>query len=203
VVQKSEPGHPEYGDQYLYASFCRDSKLIINHRVAKRRQDECDAFVVDIKHRLANPNVQFSSDCWIAYKNHRGAFAKTFSETSSYGTVFKQYGKAVFHNRFSAKVIQAFHRKAVWGNPDRSKICTSYIERQNLNFRLFNKRFARQSICFSKKLANLKHSVALTIAYHNFCRKHGGISGRTPAMAAGLTDHVWAIRELLEQTTAL
>lgn len=147
--------HPEYGDQYLYVSFCRDSKLIINHHVAKRCQTECDVFVMGIKERLASDAVQLSSDCWRCYGNRHGALVREFKATASYGTVFKQYGKASASNPFSPKRIEAFYQKPIWGNPTPSKICTSYVERQNLNFRLFNKRFSRQTICFSKKLKNL------------------------------------------------
>jgi hypothetical protein len=65
---------------------------------------------------------------------------------------------------------------------------------------LFNRRFTRLTLGYSKKLANLKHSVALLIAHFNFCRKHSA-HGQTPAMAAGLADHVWTIHELLDAAT--
>jgi hypothetical protein len=62
---------------------------------------------------------------------------------------------------------------------------------------LFNRRFARLTLGFSKKLDYLKHSVALSVAHFNFCRVHASLKGQTPAMAAGLADHVWSIAELL------
>jgi hypothetical protein len=62
--------------------------------------------------------------------------------------------------------------------------------------RLFNRRFTRLTLGYSKKLANLKLSVALLVAHFNFCRVHSA-HGQTPAMAAGLADHVWSIEELL------
>jgi hypothetical protein len=82
------------------------------------------------------------------------------------------------------------------GNPDRSLISTSHIERTNLSVRLFQRRFTRLTLGYSKKLANLKYSVALFIARFNFCRVHGAHK-QTPAMAAELTNHVWTIEELL------
>jgi len=62
--------------------------------------------------------------------------------------------------------------------------------------RLFNRRFTRLTLGYSKKLANLKLSVALLVAHFNFCRVHSA-HGQTPAMAAGLANHVWSIEELL------
>jgi hypothetical protein len=81
------------------------------------------------------------------------------------------------------------------GNPDRSLISTSHVERMNLSVRLFQRRFTRLTSGFSKKLENLKYSVALFIAHFNFCRVHSAHK-QTPAMAAELTNHVWTIEEL-------
>ena len=86
------------------------------------------------------------------------------------------------------------------GNPDRSKISTSHVERTNLSVRLFSRRFTRLTLGYSKKLANLKYAVALFIAHFNFCRKHSSLDGQTPAQVAGLTDHIWGIEELLSAT---
>jgi hypothetical protein len=82
------------------------------------------------------------------------------------------------------------------GKPDRGLISTSHVERTNLSVRLFNRRFTRLTLGFSKKLMNLRHSMALFIAHFNFCRVHN-LLGRTPAMEAELTNHVWTIEELL------
>jgi len=82
------------------------------------------------------------------------------------------------------------------GRPSRRYITVNHAERNNLSVRLFNRRFTRKTLGFSKKLQNHKHSVALQAAHFNFCRKHSA-HGQTPAMAAGLTDHVWAVEELL------
>jgi hypothetical protein len=82
---------------------------------------------------------------------------------------------------------------------DLKSICTSHVERNNLTIRHFIKRFTRftrLTLCFSKKLENLAAAVALHVAYYNFCRVHG-TTRITPAMAAGITDHVWELDELL------
>lgn len=82
------------------------------------------------------------------------------------------------------------------GNPDRDEICTSHVERDNLTMRTFLRRLTRLSLGFSKKLENLKYAVALHFAFYNFCRIHKTLRV-TPAMEAGIADHVWTIQELL------
>jgi hypothetical protein len=82
------------------------------------------------------------------------------------------------------------------GNPDRDHISTSFVERQNLTMRMAIRRFTRLTNAFSKKLLNLQAAVALHFAYYNFCRVHSSLRV-TPAMEAGITDHVWTIAELL------
>jgi hypothetical protein len=82
------------------------------------------------------------------------------------------------------------------GNPDPEHMSTSHVERQNLTMRMAIRRFTRLTNAFSKKLDNLKAACALHFAYYNFCRIHQTLRV-TPAMEAGITDHVWTIAELL------
>jgi hypothetical protein len=83
-----------------------------------------------------------------------------------------------------------------WGNPSKTDISTSFVERQNLTMRMAMRRFTRLTNAFSKKLDNLKLALAIHFGYYNFCRVHSTLRV-TPAMEAGLTDHVWSIAELL------
>jgi hypothetical protein len=75
-------------------------------------------------------------------------------------------------------------------------VSTSYVERQNLTMRMSMCRFTRLTNAFSKKCANLEHAVALHFMHYNFCRVHQTLRV-TPAMAAGLSDHVWELAELV------
>lgn len=84
----------------------------------------------------------------------------------------------------------------VCGDPDPSHISTSYVERSNLTMRMSMRRFTRLTNAFSKKIDNLKHSVALNFVFYNFCRIHKTLRV-TPAMEAGLTDHVWELEEII------
>ena len=98
--------------------------------------------------------------------------------------------------RYSPSKIMEVISKVRAGNPDPAHISTSFVERQNLTMRMAIRRFTRLTNAFSKKLANLKAACALHFAYYNFCRIHSTIRV-TPAMEAGLTDHVWELEEML------
>lgn len=85
---------------------------------------------------------------------------------------------------------------AVWGSPDPDHISTSYVERANLTLRMSSRRFTRLTNAFSKKVENLTHAVSLHFMYYNFCRIHRTLRV-TPAMEAGITNHLWAIEDLV------
>jgi hypothetical protein len=89
-----------------------------------------------------------------------------------------------------------FHMLGSWGQPELSRICTSHVDRQNLSIRMGMRRMTRLTNAFSKKWDNLKAAYALWFAFYNFCRVHQTLRV-TPAMEAGLTDHVWTIDTLL------
>jgi hypothetical protein len=95
-----------------------------------------------------------------------------------------------------AEVVDAVPEK-VMGNPDSDRICTSYIERQNLSIRMGMRRMTRLTNAFSKKWENLQAAYSLWFAYYNFRRRHQTLRV-TPAMESNLTDHIWSIRELLQ-----
>jgi len=86
--------------------------------------------------------------------------------------------------------------KVISGKPDPKHVSTSYVERQNLSMRMSMRRFTRLTNAFSKKIDNHRHAVALYFAYYNFCRVHQTLRV-TPAMEAGLAEHVWTLEELV------
>jgi hypothetical protein len=98
--------------------------------------------------------------------------------------------------RAAGRVVGCFETGILSGNPDRDHISTSYIERQNLNLRMGVRRFTRLTNAFSKKFENHCHMVAIYHAYYNFCRVHQTLRV-TPAMEAGLADHIWSLEELV------
>ncbi len=114
-----------------------------------------------------------------------------------FAQLVKLFGEVENPNaRYSPPRITEVISKVRRGNPDPDHISTSYVERQNLTMRMAIRRFTRLTNAFSKKLLNLKMAVALHFAYYNFCRVHSSLRV-TPAMEAGITDHVWTIGELL------
>jgi hypothetical protein len=107
--------------------------------------------------------------------------------------------------RYSPAVGTGAQKMPVMGNPDMDKVSTSYVERSNLSMRMGMCRFTRLTNGFSKKAENHAHAVSLFFMFYNYCKPHmtltkaaGGIK-RTPAMAAGLTEHVWTVEEILEK----
>jgi hypothetical protein len=85
----------------------------------------------------------------------------------------------------------------ITGSPDSAHISTSHVERLNLTTRMSVRRFTRLTNAFSKKISNHAAAVALHFAHYNFCRVHKSLNGQTPAMAAGVTDHIWTLAELI------
>jgi hypothetical protein len=99
-------------------------------------------------------------------------------------------------HRYSPGHVRGTEKTVIRGNPDPGKISTSYAERFNLSTRMQMRRFARLTNGFSKKLENHRAAVALWVAFYNFCRVHETLR-MTPAMALGVTDHIWTIGELI------
>ena len=110
--------------------------------------------------------------------------------------LYGEYGQHDSEGKYSPNPIKEVISRVRTGDPDPDRICTSHIERQNLTMRMQMRRFTRLTNAFSKKLTNLKAACALHFAHYNFCRVHSSLRV-TPAMAAGLTDRVWEVRELL------
>jgi transposase InsO family protein len=88
----------------------------------------------------------------------------------------------------------------IFGAPEEDKISTSHIERFNLTVRMTLRRFTRLTNAHSKSLRHHTTMQALFVAWYNFARKHETRKGQTPAMASGLSDHIWTTRELIERT---
>ncbi len=191
---------PERGRQSIFLGVDADSKFIINWMVGKRTSNTIEKYMTDLKLRVKTP-FQLSTDGYELFEDEvRWAF---FGE-AHYGQVTKKFihpkGSKTAEGRYEPSRVRTIYKRAVFGCPWLHKISTSYIDRTHLSLRLFNRRFARLTLGFSKKLEYLKYSVALSIAHFNFCRVHGSLKGQTPAMAAGLTDHIWCIADLLTET---
>jgi hypothetical protein len=170
--------------------------------VSKRTGDDVAQFLEDLRSRM-NCRFQFTTDGFRSYCDHLGSSGnveRILGDCCDYATETKIMKKDPNFNgarKFFAPYLVAIKRKARFGNPDMDLATTCHAERTNLSLRTFNRRFVRRTINFSKTVENHRHSVALFAAVFNFCRVHKSLSGKTPAMAAGLTDHVWTVAELL------
>ena len=111
------------------------------------------------------------------------------AERVSYGQGCSDRGLLAFKCYSPAEVVNAVPVPR-WGRPDPNRICTSHVERQNLTMRMQIRRLTRLTLSFSKRWENLKAALALHFAWYNFCRVHSSLRV-TPAMEAGITNHVW------------
>jgi IS1 family transposase/transposase-like protein len=189
---------PELGDAWVFVAIDADTKLIPSFTIGKRSAATTRTFIEDLSGRIAN-RIQITTD---GFRFYVEAVERSFGADIDFAQLVKLYGDYGQHDsaaKYSPSPILEVISKTVQGNPDPERISTSYVERQNLTMRMMMRRFTRLTNAFSKKLDNLKAAVALHFAYYNFCRVHKTLRV-TPAMEAGLTDHVWSIGELLGAT---
>lgn len=186
------------GDQYVFIAMAGTQKAIVSYRVGKRTEENTRAFVQDLRERIINA-PEISSDAWPSYEP---AIEAAFGSECRYGQIIKTYvGEPAKDaaRRYSPGYVVAVERREVVGAP--LDISTSYIERQNLSLRMASRRFTRLTNAFSKRADYHAAAVGLYVAHYNFCRVHEALR-ITPAMALGLTDHVWTIGELIEACLA-
>jgi IS1 family transposase len=193
------------GDIWTFTALDADSKLMVSWLVGQRTGEATREFMADVAGRLAN-RVQLSTDAFPAYP---GAVERAFGWNGvDYATVTKQYGQTVegpTGGRYSpSPVVVGVEKVAVMGKPVESLVSTSLVERSNLTMRMSIRRFTRLTNAFSKKAENHAHAVSLHFFFYNFCRSHMTLTKAakgiktTPAMAAGLTNHVWTVEHMLD-----
>lgn len=196
-AKRVRPDDPkEYGDCYLFLALDATSKAVLTYVVGKRSAENTRAIVNDLRARVLN-RPQITSDGWPAYPD---AIDAAFGGDVDFATIVKNYAVTQGNEaavRYSPGSIRATERTVWRGAPKREHISTSYVERFNLTTRLAMRRFTRLTNGFSKKLANHQAAIALHVAHYNLCRVHETLRC-TPAMALGVTDHVWSIAELID-----
>ncbi len=184
----------EWGDAYTWVALDAQSKLIISHLVGKRDAESANEFIADYRSRVVGLH-QVTSD---GYRPYVDAMETYFGADINFAQLLKIYGKPdkAAPDWYGPPKVIAEVPNPVSGKPDEAHISTSYVERSNLNFRMHLRRFTRLVNAFSKKLENLKAAVALYVAWYNMCRVHMTLRV-TPAMEAGISDHIWKVEELL------
>ena len=181
------------GNQWTFVALDADTKLVPTYLIGKRDLKTATAFMVDLSERLAN-RVQISSDSLKAYVT---ATEVAFGGDVDYGQLVKTYeAEPIGPGRYSPPKVTSAERIPVTGMPIREHISTSLVERQNLTMRMNVRRFTRLTNAFSKKIENLNAAVALHFAHYNFVRIHSSLRV-TPAMAAGITNKLWNVSDLI------
>lgn len=183
------------GDVWTWTALCADTKLMIGYRVDRRDDVAATHFMKDLCSRLAN-RVQLTTDGLRVYLS---AVPQAFGKEIDYGMLKKIYSgpqkSQSPDSRYSPGECCGAQRRKVIGKPDLKSISTSHVERQNLTMRMSMRRFTRLTNAFSKKVENLGHAVALHFMFYNYARIHQSLRV-TPAMQAGLSDHVWSLEEI-------
>lgn len=188
--EKKEVG---WGDVWTWVGIDADTKLVVSYLVGGRGADWAMDFMQGCASRIKG-GVQITTDGHRAYLE---AVEGAFGMDVDYAQLQKIYGSSLeTETRYSPAVCIGCDMKVVSGNPDPKHVSTSYVERQNLTMRMHMRRFTRLTNRFSKKLDNHAYAVALHLMYCNLVKIHSTLRV-TPAVAAGLSDHVWDLAELV------
>jgi transposase-like protein/IS1 family transposase len=190
-----EQNDESIGDAYCFVAIERHTKLVLNFALGRRNQATTDVFIEGLRDAIRpTGDFQITTDGFTPY---RSAITTTLGHRVNFAQLIKVYrssqeGEA----RYSPAEVAATEVVPVVGNPDPARICTSIVERNNLTIRMQMRRLTRLTNGFSKKWENLWAAYCLHFAHYNFCRIHRSIRV-TPAMEAGIADHVWTLAELL------
>jgi len=197
-VPEEHKGKLGYGDVWTFVAIDADSKLCLTWLVGWRDPENAFDFALDIRRRLST-RVQLTTDGHRMYLN---AMGYVFGSDAYYAILVKLYGKleSGIEGKYSPPKCISAKAQRISGHPDLSKASTSYVERQNLTMRMQMRRYTRLTNGFSKKIENHKYALALYFMHYNFVKTHSTLANpypRTPAMAAGITDHIWSAEEIV------
>jgi IS1 family transposase len=191
-VPADKQGQYGYGDIWTWTALDADTKLMVSWFVGDRSELAARLFMLDLAERITG-SFQLTTDGLFHYIK---AVEVAFGGEIDFAQLRKIYGKEQNEVRYSPPVVLGVKTSKRSGDPDPAHISTSYVERANLTLRMGNRRFTRLTNGFSKKAENHEHAVALHFMYYNFCRVHTTLK-TTPAVAAGVADHVWKIEEII------
>jgi IS1 family transposase len=185
-----------YGDVYTWLAIDADTKLIPCWNIGTRDAESAYDFIHDLAARLAN-RIQLTTDGHGAYLM---AVNDAFGADVDFAQLVKLYGTLSHskeeHRRYSPAECTGARKHRITGNPSMKDVSTSYVERANLTMRMHMRRFTRLTNGFSKKLENHMHAVSLHFMFYNFCKIHSTLRV-SPAMAAGVDDHLWDMEEVV------
>jgi len=187
-------GEPTRGDAYCFVAIERNTKLVLSWHLGRRTARDTFAFTEKIN-EATQGQFQITTD---GFKPYFDAVHMSLGTRVDFAQLVKVYAAPRDgEQRYSPAEVVDTVPLPRWGQPELSRICTSHVERQNLTMRMQIRRLTRLTNAFSRKWENLHAALALYFAWYNYCKFHHTLRS-TPAMAAGITDHIWSITELLE-----
>jgi IS1 family transposase len=184
-----------YGDAWTWTALEAETKLLLTYMIGGRDADYALAVMDDLRQRIVN-RVQLTTDGHSAYLS---AVEEAFGADIDYAQLVKLYGTSpeAMRGRYSPAECIGARKEEITGQPDPKHVSTSYVERANLTMRMAMRRFTRLTNAFSKKFANHCHMVALYATWYNFIKQHKTLKGITPAMAAGVSDKLWSMEDVV------
>ena len=190
-----EKTRDDIGDQYVFIAIESSSKLVLCWQLGRRETWNTRRFIRKLRRATAPDRFQLTSDAFPAYPD---AIAAALYDRADYAQLIKLYGRlpGARGDYYRPAKIKGTVSAEIMGMPAPKRICTSHVERKNGTLRQWCKRFTRLTYAFSKSRENLRAALALHFAHYNFCRIHGSLRV-TPAMEAGISGHVWDLRELI------
>lgn len=191
-VPADKKGQFGFGDVWTWVAIDADTKLIPTFMLGNRDAHTANLFIQDLASRLTK-RIQLTTD---GLKVYLEAVEGAFGCEIDYAMLIKVYGASQDETRYSPAECIECVTNIVTGAPAVKHISTSYIERQNLTMRMGMRRFTRLTNGFSKKVENHAHAIALHFMHYNFCRVHQTLRV-TPAMEAGIADHIWSLEEVV------
>lgn len=193
VTKQEAKTNPDIGDVYTFVALEPDSKAIPIFEVGKRDVETTHRFISGLRRKISG-KVQISTDGFTPYST---TIERYFGSEADYAQIVKTYGSDnPAPGRYSPPYVTGVGIKSISGNPKKSRICTSYVERNNLTIRMHQRRFTRLTNAFSRKIENFKASLSIYFWWYNFCKIHGSLRV-TPGMALGVTDRIWDLKEVI------
>ena len=192
-VERAKSAPEAAGDVWTWTAIDADTKLVPSWLIGTRDLGTAYTFMHDLADRLSN-RVQLTTD---GHKPYLEAVESAFGEEIDFAQLVKVYGSdPEAEKRYSPAKCLGTNVKTITGEPNPKHVSTSYVERQNLTMRMSMRRFTRLTNAFSKKVEMHAHSVALHFMYYNFVKIHQTLR-TTPAQAAGVTEKLWDIADLV------
>lgn len=184
----------EVGDSWTFIGIDATSKLVLAYEIGRRDAVACYAFIDKLRNATKG-RFQVSTDGFQGYKL---GIPFGLGDRVDHGVLIKSYESTQTETRYSPAQIVSIEKHANFGHPDEDRVSTSYIERLNLTLRMHLRRFTRLTNGYSKSLRHHRAMQSIFFAWYDFVRVHQTVR-TTPAVAAGLAERPWTMRELLER----